>query len=300
MRDRPTLRSDRGLQARMLLTLGLLGALYVVFIAILVAAGVGVVGVAIVAAILFLIQYFSSDTIALSSMRSRRVTAHEAPALHAIVERLCIGADLPMPRLGVVQTPMANAFAVGRTPATATVCVTTGLMALLNESELEGVLAHELTHIINRDVMLMTFAGFFASIAAFIAQLGLFFGPGIGDDDDDAPSFFVVIIISGLVYVVSFLLIQALSRYREFAADRGSAIITGRPSALASALTKISGQMEQIPQRDLRSASGELAAFYIFPPKAKQTIASLFSTHPPLEARLEALSRLEAQLQGTA
>jgi heat shock protein HtpX len=281
----------------MLLTLGLLGALYVVFIAILVAAGVGVVGVAIVAAILFLIQYFSSDTIALSSMRSRRVTAHEAPALHAIVERLCIGADLPMPRLGVVQTPMANAFAVGRTPATATVCVTTGLMALLNESELEGVLAHELTHIINRDVMLMTFAGFFASIAAFIAQLGLFFGPGIGDDDDDAPSFFVVIIISGLVYVVSFLLIQALSRYREFAADRGSALITGRPSALSSALLKISGQLEQIPQTDLRAASGEMAAFYIVSPNIRASVATLFSTHPPLQARIEQLSRLEAELQ---
>jgi heat shock protein HtpX len=281
----------------MLLTLGLLGALYVVFIAILVAAGVGVVGVAIVAAILFLIQYFSSDTIALSSMRSRRVTAHEAPALHAIVERLCIGADLPMPRLGVVQTPMANAFAVGRTPSTATVCVTTGLMALLNESELEGVLAHELTHIINRDVMLMTFAGFFASIAAFIAQLGLFFGPGIGDDDDDAPSFFVVIIISGLVYVVSFLLIQALSRYREFAADRGSALITGRPSALSSALLKISGQLEQIPQTDLRAASGEMAAFYIVSPHIRASVATLFSTHPPLQARIEQLSRLEAELQ---
>jgi heat shock protein HtpX len=297
MRDRPTLRSERGLQARMLLTLALIGALYVVFIAILVAAGVGVVWVAIVAAVLFLVQYFSADKLALSSMRARRVTAHEAPALHAIVERLCIQADLPMPKLGVVETPMANAFAVGRTPSTATVCVTTGLMGLLTESELEAVLAHELTHVINRDVMLMTFAGFFASIAAFIAQLGLFLGPGIRDDDDDAPSFFVVIIISGLVYLVSFVLIQALSRNRELAADRGSALITGRPSALSSALRKISGQLDQIPQTHLRAASGEMAAFYIVSPNIRASVATLFSTHPSLQERLEHLAHLEARLQ---
>ena len=291
------MRSDRGLQARMLLTIALLGALYVVFIAVLVAAGVGVVGVAVIAAVLFLVQYFSSDKLALSSMGARQVSPRDTPALHAIVERLCVQADLPMPRLGIVETPMANAFAVGRSPSNATVCVTTGLLALLDESELEAVLAHELTHVANRDVMLMTFAGFFASIAAFIAQMGLFFGGGIGDDDDDGPSFFVVIIVSGLVYVVSFVLIQALSRYREFAADRGSAIITGRPSALSSALLKISGHLEQIPQTDLRAASGEMAAFYIISPNIRASVATLFSTHPPLEARLERLAQIEAQLQ---
>jgi heat shock protein HtpX len=150
----------------------------------------------------------------------------------------------------------------------------------------------------NRDVMVMTIASFFASIASFIVQMGFWFGLG-GNDDDDGPGFLVVILVSAVVYLVSFVLIQMLSRYREFAADRGSAIITGRPSSLSSALLKISGSMEQIPQRDLRVASGELAAFYIFPPKAKQSVANLFSTHPPLEARLEALARLEAQLQGT-
>ena len=291
------MRSDRGLQARMLLTIALLGALYVVFIAVLVAAGVGVVAVAVIAAVLFLVQYFSSDKLALSSMGARQVSPRDAPALHAIVERLCVQADLPMPRLGIVETPMANAFAVGRSPSNATVCVTTGLLALLDESELEAVLAHELTHVANRDVMLMTFAGFFASIAAFIAQMGLFFGGGIGDDDDDGPSFFVVIIVSGLVYVISFVLIQALSRYREFAADRGSAIITGRPSALSSALLKISGHLQRIPQTDLRAASGEMAAFYIISPNVRASVATLFSTHPPLEARLERLARIEAQLQ---
>jgi heat shock protein HtpX len=162
------------------------------------------------------------------------------------------------------------------------------------------VLAHELTHVQNRDVLLMTVASFFASIAAFIVQMGFWLGLGFDDRDDNGPGIMVVIVVSGIVYLVSFVLIQTLSRYREFAADRGSAIITGRPSALSSALLKIAGTMDQIPQRDLRAASGELAAFYIFPPKAKQSVANLFSTHPPLEARLEALSRLEAQLQGTA
>jgi heat shock protein HtpX len=196
---------------------------------------------------------------------------------------------------------MPNAFAIGRSPRTATVCATTGILELLNDSELEGVLGHELTHVQNRDVMVMTIASFFASIASFIVQMGFWFGGGFGSDDEDGgPSWLVVILVSAVVYMISFVLLQALSRYREFAADRGSAIITGRPSALISALLKIDGGMQRIPQRDLRAASGELAAFYIFPPKAKQTVATLFSTHPPLEARIAALQRLEAQLQGTA
>jgi heat shock protein HtpX len=288
---------DPGLQARMLATLFLLGLVYVVLIAVLIAAGVGVIAVAVIAGALFLVQYFSSEKLALHSMGAQEVTAQQAPDVHATIERLCIQANLPMPRVAIADTPMPNAFAVGRSPHAATVCVTTGLLELLEQSELEAVLGHELTHVANRDVMLMTIASFFASIASFIVQFGFFFG---GDDrDDGGPSFAVVIVVSGVVYVVSFVLLQALSRYREFAADRGSAIITGRPSALSSALLKISGQMDQIPQRDLRAASGELAAFYIFPPQAKQTVATLFSTHPPLEARLAALGRLEAQLQGS-
>jgi heat shock protein HtpX len=286
----------------MLSTLFLLGLIYVVLIAVLVAAGVGVVAVAVIAGALFLVQYFTSDKIALRSLGAQEVSAEDAPELHSAIERLCIQANLPMPNIAIANTPMPNAFAVGRSPATATVCVTTGLLGLLNQAELDGVLAHELTHVQNRDVLVMTIASFFASIASFIVQMGLFFGGGFGNDDNDnnGPSFAVVLVVSGLVYVISFVLLHMLSRYREFAADRGSAIITGRPSALSSALLKISGQMDQIPQRDLRSASGELAAFYIFPPKAKQTVAALFATHPPLEARLEALARLESQLQGTA
>jgi heat shock protein HtpX len=285
----------------MLLTLFLLGLVYAILVAVLIAAGVGAVAVAVIAAALFAVQYFTSDKIALYSMGAREVTPQQAPELHAIIERLCITANLPKPRVAVAQTAMPNAFAIGRSPKTATVCATTGILDLLSPAELEAVLGHELTHVQNRDVLVMTIASFFASIASFIVQMGFWFGGGIGDDrDNNGPSFFVVILVSAAVYVISFVLLQALSRYREFAADRGSAIITGRPSALISALMKISGGMDRIPQRDLRAANGELAAFYIFPPKAKTTVASLFSTHPPLEARIKALQRLEAQLQGTA
>jgi heat shock protein HtpX len=284
----------------MILTLFLLGLVYAVLIGVLFAAGVGAVTIAIIAGVLFLIQYFTSDKIALASMGAHEVSPQEAPQFHAVIERLCIQANLPKPRVAIAQQSMPNAFAVGRSPRTATVCATTGLLELLSPAELEGVMAHELTHVQNRDVMVMTIASFFASIASFIVQIGFWFGAWGGDDEDNGPSWLVVILVSAVVYVVSFVLLQALSRYREFAADRGSAIITGRPSALISALMKISGNMQRIPQQDLRAANSELAAFYIFPPKAKQTVATLFATHPPLERRIAALQRLESQLQGTA
>ena len=287
----------------MLLTLFLLGLVYVVLVGVLFAAGVGALTVAVIAGAFFLIQFFTSDKIALLTMGARVVgpgDSEQARRLHAIIERLCIQANLPKPRVAIAETAMPNAFAIGRSPKRATVCATTGILELLNDAELEGVLGHELTHVANRDVMVMTIASFFASIAAFIVQIGFWFGGAFGDDDEGGVSGLVVIVVSAVVYLVSFVLLQALSRYREFAADRGSAIITGRPSALISALLKISGTMQQIPQQDLRAASGELAAFYIFPPKAKQTAATLFSTHPSLEARVARLQRLEAQLPGTA
>jgi heat shock protein HtpX len=287
----------------MLFTMFLLGLVYAVLIAVLIAAGAGAVTIAIVAAGLFAVQLFTSDKIALASMGAREVTPQEAPQLHSMIDRLCVQADIPKPRVAIAQTPMPNAFAVGRSPKSATVCATTGILQLLEPAELEAVLGHELTHVINRDVVVMTIASFFASIAAFITQFGFLFGGGFGGgnrNDQNNNGFFIVVLVSAAVYVVSFLLLQALSRYREFAADRGSAILTGRPSALISALMKISGTMQRIPQRDLRAASSELAAFYIFPPKAKESITNLFSTHPPLEARIERLQRLEAQLQGTA
>jgi heat shock protein HtpX len=284
----------------MILTLFLLGLVYAVLIGVLFAAGVGAVGIAVIAGVLFLVQYFTSDKIALASMGAHEVTPQEAPQFHALIDRLCVQANLPKPRVAIAQQSMPNAFAVGRSPKTATVCATTGLLELLTPAELEGVMAHELTHVQNRDVMVMTIASFFASIASFIVQIGFWFGGWGGDDEDSGPSWLVVIAVSALVYVISFVLLQALSRYREFAADRGSAIITGRPSALISALMKIAGNMQRIPQQDLRAANSELAAFYIFPPKAKTTVATLFATHPPLEKRIAALQRLESQLQGTA
>jgi heat shock protein HtpX len=278
----------------MLVTMFLLGLVYVVLVAVALTAKAGV-AIFLIAA-LFAAQVFVSDKLALRAVGAREVSPQEAPELHAMIERLCIQADLPKPKVAVMHTSMPNAFAMGRSPKSATVCATTGIMELLTPAELEGVLAHELTHIINRDVAIMTLASFFASIASLIVQFGFFFGGG-SDDDDDGPGFIVVLLVALAVYVVSFFLMQALSRYREFAADRGAAVITGRPSALASALMKISGTMERIPQTDLR-AHAEMNAFYIFPASAKQSLFNLFSTHPPIEKRLAALERLEAQLQG--
>ena len=283
----------------MIFTLFLLGLVYAVLVGVLFAAGVGAVLIAVIAGGFFLIQFFSSEKLALLSMGAREVSPQEAPQLHGIIERLCIQANLPKPRVAIANTPMPNAFAVGRSPKHSTVCVTSGILNTLEPGELEAVLGHELTHIQNRDVMVMTLASFFASIASFIVQIGFWFG-GAFDDNNNGPGFLVVILVSAGVYVVSWLLLQALSRYREFAADRGSAIITGRPSALISALYKIEGKMGQIPKQDLRAAPSQLAAFYIVPPRAKQSIATLFATHPPLEARVARLQRLEGQLQGTA
>jgi heat shock protein HtpX len=289
---------DTGLQLRMTLTLFLLGLVYAVLVGVVIASKLEFLLIFVGG--MLLVQLLASDKLALHAMGAREVTPQEAPQLHAMVERLCVQANLPKPRVAVANTPMPNAFAIGRSPKKATVCATTGIMELLSPSELEGVMAHELTHVQNRDVMVMTIASFFATIAAYIVQFGFFFGGGgMGSNDDDSPSAAVVILVSIGVYVISFVLLQALSRYREFAADRGAAVITGRPSALSSALMKISGTMQRIPQRDLR-ASEELAAFYIFPPRAKQSLTNLFSTHPPLEKRLAALDRLEAQLQGVA
>jgi heat shock protein HtpX len=291
---------DTGLQVRMTVTLFLLGALYVALVVALLGSGVNGVTVALIAGGLAAVNLFASDKLALAAMGARVTTPAQAPQLHAMIERLCVQADLPKPKIAVAQTSMPNAFAIGRSPKSATVCATTGIMELLSPAELEGVMAHELTHVQNRDVLVMTLAGFFATIAAYIVQFGFFFGGGgsYGDDDDN-PSFLVLFLVSLAVYVISFFLMQALSRYREFAADRGAALITGRPSALASALQKISSGMARIPQKDLRAAT-ELQAFYIFPAGAGKAIGGLFSTHPPLEKRIAALQRLEAQLQGTA
>jgi heat shock protein HtpX len=283
----------------MLLTMFLLGLVYVVFLGALFVAGAGAAVIVVIAVVLLVLQLFGSDKIALLTIGAKEVSPQEEPELHGIIERLCVQANLPKPRVAVIESPMPNACAMGRSPRSATVCATRGILDLLDSSELEGVIGHELTHVINRDVIVMTLASFFASLAALIAQFSLFFGGGFGYDREEEEGAIVLLLVSVVVYAISFLLLQALSRYREFAADRGSAVLTGRPSALASALMKISGTMERVPSRDLRSAEG-LSAFFIMPARTKQSLMNLFSDHPPLEKRLAALSRLEAQLQGTA
>jgi heat shock protein HtpX len=288
---------DTGLQARMLLTMFLLGLVYAVLIGVLFAVGAGAITILVIALLLFGLQLFTSDKIALATLGAKEVSPAQEPELHGIIERLCVQADLPKPRVCVMDTPMPNAFAMGRSQKSATVCATSGILSLLEPAELEGVMAHELTHVINRDVMVMTLAGFFATIASFIVQFGFFFGGGGNSEEEE--DMLIVILVAVLVYAFSFILLRALSRYREFAADRGSAVLTGRPSALSSALLKISGTMERIPKNDLRTAEG-MSAFFIVPARAKKSLMNLFADHPPLEKRIEALSRLEAQLQGTA
>lgn len=281
--------ADRGLQARMLLTMFLLAAVYLIFINVIMAMGVGIQGVVLIMGLFLFIQYFYSDKIALASVGARIVSESEAPELHELVGRLCAIAGLPKPRIAIVRTDIPNAFATGRSQSSSVVAVTTGLLRRLDKSELEAVLAHELSHIKNRDVAVITIASFLSTVASVIVQ-NIFF---LGDRRDrESGNLLAVWLVSLIVWIVSFILIRALSRYREFSADRGSAIITGRPSALVSALMKISGTMARIPREDLRKVEG-MNAFFIIPTGA---IANLLSTHPPIEARIAALERLEREI----
>jgi heat shock protein HtpX len=282
----------------MVLTLFLLGLVYAIFIGVLFAAGAGAGIIIVIAVVLLLVQLFASDKLAMATRGVKEVSPAQEPELHGIIERLCVQADLPKPRVCVMETSMPNAFAMGRSRKTTSVTATRGILDMLSPPELEGVMAHELTHVINRDVMVMTLASFFATLASTIAQFALFFGGGYGSDEEGERDIMIVVLVSVVVYAVSFFLLRALSRYREFAADRGSAVLTGRPSALASALLKISGTMERVPSQDLRKAEG-MSAFFIVPARTKKSIMNLFADHPPLEQRLAALQRLEAQLQGT-
>ncbi len=300
---RSSFGKDTGLQARMVLTMFLLGLVYVVFVGALFAAGAAAGLIVVVAVVLLLVQLFGSDKIAMATMGVKEVSPAQEPELHGIIERLCVQADLPKPRVCVMETSMPNAFAMGRSKKSTSVCATRGILDMLSPAELEGVMAHELTHVINRDVMVMTLASFFATLASLIIQFTIFFGGGFGGgygrSRDEEEGIFFVLIVSVLVYAISFLLLRALSRYREFAADRGSAVLTGRPSAQASALLKISGTMERVPSQDLRKAEG-MSAFFIVPARTKKSLMNIFADHPPLEQRLAALERLESQLQGTA
>jgi heat shock protein HtpX len=246
-------------------------------------------------------QWYNSDKLALRAMRAREVSPEQAPELHGVVDRLCATADMPKPRVAIAYTDMPNAFATGRSPNRSVVCVTTGILDRLTLEELEGVLAHELSHVAHRDVLVMTLAssaGIIAGMATRGAQFGLWFGGG--DDDDDnggggAVMLLIALVVSLVVYAVSFLLTRLLSRYRELCADRAGAFLTGKPSALASALTKITGEIAAIPNRDLRSVDAA-SALCIVPAIKGASLASLMATHPPLEKRLEQLARIQAEL----
>jgi heat shock protein HtpX len=299
---------DPGLTARMTVTIFLLGLLYVVFIGALLAVGLSYTVVIVIAGALLFAQYFFSDKIALFSMHARVVSEQEAPELHAMVDRLCALADMPKPKVGIAESDVPNAFATGRSPKAAVVCVTSGIMRRLDYQELEAVLSHELSHVAHRDVAVMTIASFLGVLAGLITRFTLYagmfggYGGGGGDRDDNngAAAVLGIMLISIVVYAISFLLTRALSRYRELSADRSGAILIGAPAALASALTKVTGAMSQIPTRDLRSAEA-FNAFFFAPALTKGfSLSTLFSTHPPLEKRLEQLARLEEQMRHPA
>lgn len=287
---------DRGLTARMVLTMFLLGLLFVVLGAVLVSYFKGL-GLILIAGFLAA-QWFFSDRVALYSMGGKEVTPQEAPELHAMIDRLCALADMPKPKVAIADSDVPNAFATGRSPQRAVVCATTGIMRRLTPSELEGVLSHELSHVAHRDVTVMTIASFVGVLAGFLTRMALYSGMGNrrGSNNGGAPVVLVITLVSVVVYALSFLLTRALSRYRELAADRAGAVLTGQPSALASALVKISGEMARIPSRDLRQVE-PFNAFFFTPAVAPGfSLSSVFSTHPPIERRLEQLSRISAQL----
>jgi heat shock protein HtpX len=293
---------DAGLTVRMLLTTGLLGLLYVIFAVVLFnVLNVGLAPLLVIVIGLAFFQYYTSDKLALAAAGAKVVSPEEAPELHETVERLCAMADLPKPKVAVMDTPVPNAFATGRSPKHAAVCVTTGLWERLDPKEREGVLAHELSHIANRDVLVMTVASFFAMLAALLTRFGLYAGMwgGYGgnnrNNNNGPPVWLIVFAVSIVVYLISYILIRTISRYREYAADRGSALITGAPEYLMSALQKISSQMTLIPQRDLRQVEG-MNAFFIIPAKVRSASAELFMDHPPLEKRLAALAEIARQM----
>jgi heat shock protein HtpX len=290
---------NAGLTLRMLLTGSLLGLLYVVFAVVLFEVlSVGLAPMILIVVGLAFFQYFTSDKLALAASGAKVVERDQAPELHDMVERLCALADLPKPRVAIIDTDVPNAFATGRSPKHAAVAVTRGLWQRLEPREVEGVLAHELSHIANRDVLIMTVASFFAMLAGLLTRFGLYggmFGGGRGRDNNGVPVWLIVLLVSVVTYFLSQILILAISRYREFAADRGSALITGAPEHLMSALQKIASDMFRIPQRDLREVE-TMNAFFIIPTSVKSGARSLFLTHPPLEKRLEALAEIAREM----
>ena len=288
---------DFGLSARMLLTTFLLGALYVAFFIVMVQIfDFGLVPMIVLIGVLAFVQYYTSDKIALAASGAKVVDRDQAPELHDMVERLCAMSDLPKPRVAVIPTDMPNAFATGRSPKHSAVAVTEGLWRRLEPREIEGVLAHELSHIANRDVLIMTISSFFAMVAALLMRIGMFGGMfGGGRREGGAPIWLIMFLVSMVTYVISYILILTISRYREFAADRGAALMTGAPEQLMSALQKIASDILRIPQRDLRQVEG-MNAFFIVPTNWKKSVGQLFMTHPPLEKRLARLSEIAQEM----
>ena len=290
---------DSGLTLRILLTGSLLGLLYVVFAVVLFQVlSVGLVPMILIVVGLAFFQYFTSDKLALKASGAKIVERDEAPELHDMIERLCALADLPKPRVAIIDTDVPNAFATGRSPKHAAVAVTRGLWQRLEPKEVEGVLAHELSHVANRDVLIMTLASFFAMLAGILTRFGLYggmFGGGRVRDNNQVPVWLIVLVVSVVTYFLSQILILAISRYREFAADRGSALITGAPENLMSALQKISSEIFRIPQRDLREVES-MNALFIIPASVKGSFKGLLLTHPPLEKRLAALAEIAREM----
>ena len=290
---RPAYVRDRGLTRRLFLTGGLLALLYIAFASVLFTFLESYVLMVAIAGGLAFAQYFFSDKLALKASGAKVVSEQEAPELHAMVERLCATAELPKPKVAVIDTDIPNAFATGRSPKNAAVAVTSGLWRSLEPREVEGVVAHELAHIKNRDVLIMTLASFFAMIAGILTRYAIFFGGG--RDRSGPPVWLIIFVVSVVTYFLSYILIRTISRYREYAADRGASVITGAPENLISALRKISSGIARIPQRDLREVES-MNAFFIVPTKWRSSFGELFLTHPPLEKRLAALEQVARDL----
>ena len=294
-------RRDTGLTLRMVLSFTILALLYIIFLSALAYVGVNFISITIVASVMILLQWYFSDKIVLWSSGAKIVTRDQYPRLHDVIERIIARNNLPKPKIAVINTRMPNAFATGKGKRSSVVAVTTGLLDLLDTEELEGVIAHELTHIRNRDVLVLTLASLFSTVAWYLMQFGFYsggmgYGYGYGGRDrNNAGGLAIVVIVAMLTWIISFLVIRAISRYREFAADRGSAQMTGKPVKLANALMKISGNMNRMPTKDLRQAEG-LNAFFIIPAASGSTIVNLFSTHPPVEKRIEKLMEMEASM----
>ncbi len=299
------IETDHKLNVRMFITGAALVALYAIVVSVMLSLGVSTLLVIVIAAALIFSQYYFSDKIAMFSMQAHEVTAQQEPRLHEIVDRLCLLADMKKPRVGISELDMPNAFATGRSPNHAVICATRGLMQRLNDEELEAVLAHELSHVAHRDVAIMTIAsgvGMLAGLVSRIAMFGAMFGGGRGGgrgrgDQNIVLLEMVTMLVSIVIYVIAYLLTMALSRYRELAADRSGAILIGKPSVLAAALVHITGDIGKIPRTDLRKSEG-MNAFFFAPALAGGTAATLFSSHPSLEKRLDQLNKLEKELNG--